>query len=101
MAVTASGEEGDPTSRYQNPRYSGKGVPDRGNDPKRKIISYKEKPFSLKKVIGFSLEKPITNTFAKLNFGYRNTNPNNWVHEKEKSHEIDNSNRRYGKKRKG
>ena len=23
-AVTASGEEGDPTSRYQNPRYSGK-----------------------------------------------------------------------------
>jgi len=36
-AVTASGEEGDPTSRYQNPRYSGKGVPDRGDDPKRKI----------------------------------------------------------------
>jgi hypothetical protein len=37
-AVTASGEEGDPTSRYQNPRYSGKGVPDRGNNPKRKGI---------------------------------------------------------------
>ena len=36
-AVTASGEEGDPTSRYQNPRYSGKGVPDRGDDPKRKF----------------------------------------------------------------
>ena len=26
----------DPTSRYQNPRYSGKGVPDRANHPKRK-----------------------------------------------------------------
>jgi len=37
MAITASGEEGDPTSRYQNPRYSGKGVPDRGNNPKRKV----------------------------------------------------------------
>ena len=37
MAVTASGEEGDPTSRYQNPRYSGKGVPVRGNNPKRKF----------------------------------------------------------------
>lgn len=36
MAKTAFGEEEDPTSRYQNPRYSGKGVPDRGNDPKRK-----------------------------------------------------------------
>jgi hypothetical protein len=36
-AVTASGEEGDPTSRYQNPRYSGKGIPDRGDDPKRKM----------------------------------------------------------------
>jgi hypothetical protein len=36
-AVTASGEEGDPTSRYQNPRYSGKGVPDRANNPKRKF----------------------------------------------------------------
>ena len=26
----------DPTSRYQNPRYSGKGVPDRANSPKRR-----------------------------------------------------------------
>ena len=31
-------EDEDPTSRYQNPRYSGKGVPDRGDDPKRKGI---------------------------------------------------------------
>ena len=37
MPITASGEEGDPTSRYQNPRYSGKSVPDRGNSPKRKF----------------------------------------------------------------
>ena len=37
MAVTSMGEEGDPTSRYQNPRYSGKSVPDRGDDPKRKV----------------------------------------------------------------
>ena len=39
MAVTSMGEEGDPTSRYQNPRYSGKGVPDRGDDPSRKSTS--------------------------------------------------------------
>lgn len=37
MAVTSMGEEEDPTSRYQNPRYSGKGVPDRGNNSKRKV----------------------------------------------------------------
>ena len=37
MAVTSMGEEGDPTSRYQNPRYSGKGVPDRGEDSRRKV----------------------------------------------------------------
>ena len=41
-AVTASGEEGDPTSRYQNPRYSGKGVPDRANNPKRKMTKQDE-----------------------------------------------------------
>lgn len=29
----------DPTSRYQNPRYSGKGVPDRANHPKRQVIN--------------------------------------------------------------
>ena len=29
MAKVAFGEEEDPTSRYQNPRYSGKSVPDR------------------------------------------------------------------------
>jgi hypothetical protein len=47
-AVTASGEEGDPTSRYQNPRYSGKGVPDRGDDPKRKFKAGSQKPMTRK-----------------------------------------------------
>ena len=39
MAKTspAFGEEEDPSSRYQNPRYSGKSIPDRGSSQKRKV----------------------------------------------------------------
>ena len=42
MAKTspAFGEEEDPSSRYQNPRYSGKPVPDRGSHPNRKVKYY-------------------------------------------------------------
>ena len=44
MAKTspAFGEEEDPSSRYQNPRYSGKPVPDRGSHPKRKVNFYND-----------------------------------------------------------
>ena len=38
MAKTLFSEDEDPSSRYQNPRYSGKGVPDRANNSKRKGI---------------------------------------------------------------
>jgi hypothetical protein len=33
----------DPSSRYQNPRYSGKGVPNRSTHPNRMITFTREK----------------------------------------------------------
>lgn len=64
MAKPAFGEEEDPTSRYQNPRYSGKGVPDRAKMRKKLTIDERQSKAD-SKLARSAFETATTNLKAK------------------------------------